>query len=144
MVGRKIGMLLNAMLVKKKMDDISRAFGSVTVEVTSLNFRRSLELGIDEGDSLRSRKTATFFSRCVRYDAVAGESGMRCHAMTAMRTLGNPSRRNNNRQGAIGQYFPNFTIPHARELANEVESGAALKNIPVLKANSSLLKKKDR
>ena len=53
--------------------------------------------------------------------------------------LGKPSTRNSKRQTAIGIRLPVLVITQAKLLANDVASGAAEMNRPVLKASSSRL-----
>ena len=56
-----------------------------------------------------------------------------------MMILGKPSTRKSIRHGVIAICCEIFVITQARLAANEVASGAAEMNNPVLKASSSLL-----
>lgn len=144
MVGRNTGMELNAMLVPKNISAVSQHFASVRVATTSARASPFEGPEVCADLSFRRRRRATFFSRGVRYVAAEGESGIVCQATTATSTLGKPSSRKSNLQEAIGEYFPSLMIAQARVLAKLVASGAAEMKNPVLRANSSLLKKKDR
>jgi len=137
-------MELNAMLVPKNINAVSQHFTSVRVATTSASLSPLDGVEVCVDFSFRSRRRATFFSRDVRYVAVEGESGMVCQAITAIKTLGNPSRRNSNLHDAIGECFPSLIIAQASVLAKLVARGAAEIKNPVLSASSSLLKKNDK
>ncbi|CAG8978806.1 hypothetical protein HYALB_00012640 [Hymenoscyphus albidus] len=130
MVGRKTGREEKARLVKKNIK-------AVMVWITSNLFNPRVRDDLEVCE--RRRKRAMRFCLVVRYGAVEGESGMRCHAITATSTLGNPSSRKSNLHDAIGECFPNVIIAHANVLAKDVANGAADTKYPVLNASSSLL-----
>lgn len=93
------------MFVRKNMDAVIHAMGSIRTARTSRIFRPEgleAEEEEDEGVSLRRRRRATLRSRRVRYEAVWGESGMRDQAITEMTTEGKPSTRKRRRHGEIG------------------------------------------
>src|SRR3569833_2945648 len=133
------------MLVRKNMAAVIHATGSASTDAAALRSRPPpppravvVVVAVVDGEhaerrcrpggggvSCRSRRTATFFWRRLRNEAVCGESGLRCHAATATSTEGKPSMRKSSRQGAIGLARPTLMMTHARDEAKVVANGAA-------------------
>lgn len=125
------------------MKAVSHALGSLKAARTSLDLMPEVEDGglflraeggNDEegcprpccwGFSCRRRRSATFRSRGLRYEAVSGESGITPHAIVETMTDGKPSRRNKSRHEAIGRLFPTHKMNQAIKPAKADASGAA-------------------
>lgn len=124
-VGRNTGSEAKDMLVKRNMEAVNHGVKEQRVCKRSRKDSERLD------DACGRRRTAIRRSRGVRYDAVEGESGIRCQAQRATNREGKPSIRKSARQGVMIRVFlDKKTIAHARELAKELARGAAEMKIP--------------
>lgn len=128
----KIGSELKQTFVNKNINAVNQG-------VTEHNVIKSSRNDIERFcEAFGKRSVAIWRSRGVRKKVVDGESGIMYQAQMATNKEGNPSIRNSALQGVMTwDFWLSNTMPHARELAKELASGAAEIKMPTRYASSS-------